>query len=817
MLQRQLELEEDGVQAGIRNYRDQVTSGRLLDLPAGVTLVASSMKQMVTALEEFMAPQRGSSRMQGVRSFFKRLQVTTEEIAFITLQFTIHEATQKSAVLQNAALTLADRIMDQHEYNKFKSNHKGLLKKIEEGLTIASQKHRRTVVMLKKRQKGIEDDIAEREDKLLVGCKLIELMILSTGLVQRETDHKRDKEGRSVHGAKGEIYVLNLTPQALKWIEKVHDRCELLNPVLLPMIIPPRKWEGIKGGGYLANSATLKFKLIKTRDRASLSALETVSMPKVYDSLNSIQETPWRINRAVYGVMSILWAAGATLGGLPKQEREPAPNKPWSSDEEYELLKATQPEVVQQWKRLAAEKYEKFIRATSSRTSTAMKLRVAEKFIDEEAIYFPHVLDWRGRVYPVVNHLHPQGDDLAKALIHFSKGKPLGTTGGYWLMVHLANTYGYDKASYSDRIQWVRDNESAILDSAENPLDGHRFWAGEEVDSPYCFLAACLEYKGYKEQGESFVSHLPVALDGTCSGLQHFSAMLRDEVGGEAVNLLPSDKPQDIYQRVADVVSEMVAEDAAAGAAEAILWLGKIDRGMAKRAVMTSPYGAKKYGFRDQLLAELKKRGGGYLTATQQEQFQACIYLADKLWDAIGTIVIAAREAMTWIQEVAGVCTEAGVAITWTTPVGFKARQEYKESNTKRIDTFWGGTRAQLSLQHEDQKIDKRKQKNGLAPNFVHSMDAAHLMSTVSAAVDHGITDFAMIHDSFGTHAGNVGTLASILRETFVEQYSVNILEKFRDEIASQLPEEFAVKLPPVPAYGNLELEAVKRSEYFFA
>jgi len=806
LIQRQLELEEDGVQAGIRNYRDQVTSGRLLDLPAGVTLVASSMKQMVTALEEFMAPQRGSSRMQGVRSFLGRLTVSTDQLAFITLQHVLQcSANRKAQNLQGVAIALADRIMDQHEYNKFKSNHKGLLKKIEEGLTIASQKHRRTVVMLKKRQKGIEDDAAEREDKLHLGNKLIELMILSTGLVLR------------VPSGVGDLYRLELAPQALQWIERVHDRCELLNPVLLPMIIPPRKWEGIKGGGYLANSATLKFKLIKTRDRASLMALETVSMPKVYDSLNSIQETPWRINKAIYGVMSILWASGATLGGLPKQEREPAPNKPWSSDEEYELLKATQPEVVQQWKRSAAEKHEKFIRATSSRTSTAMKLRVAEKFIDEEAIFFPHVLDWRGRVYPVVNHLHPQGDDLAKSLIHFSKGKPLGTTGGYWLMVHLANTYGYDKASYSDRIQWVKDNEAAILDSAENPLDGHRFWAGEEVDSPYCFLAACFEYKGFKEQGESFVSHLPVALDGTCSGLQHFSAMLRDEVGGEAVNLLPSDKPQDIYQRVADVVSEMVAEDAAAGAAEAILWLGKIDRGMAKRAVMTSPYGAKKYGFRDQLLAELKKRGGGYLTATQQEQFQACIYLADKLWDAIGTIVVAARVAMGWIQDIAGVCTEAGTAITWTTPVGFKARQEYKESNTKRIDTFWGGTRVRLSIHWDTQKIDKRKQKNGLSPNFVHSMDAAHLMSTVSAAVDHGITDFAMIHDSFGTHAGNVGTLASILRETFVEQYSVNILEKFRDEIASQLPEEFAVKLPPVPAYGTLELDSVRDSHYFFA
>src|SRR3546814_16441857 len=53
------------------------------------------------------------------------------------------------------------------------------------------------------------------------------------------------------------------------------------------------------------------------------------------------------------------------------------------------------------------------------------------------------------------------------------------------------------------------------------------------------------------------VSRIPVALDGSCSGLQHFSAMLRDEEGGAAVNLLPAERPQDVYKRVAVRAQEM--------------------------------------------------------------------------------------------------------------------------------------------------------------------------------------------------------------------------------------------------------------------
>ena len=53
-----------------------------------------------------------------------------------------------------------------------------------------------------------------------------------------------------------------------------------------------------------------------------------------------------------------------------------------------------------------------------------------------------------------------------------------------------------------------------------------------------------------------------MSMDGTCNGYQHLSAMGRDPIGGSATNLVPADRPEDIYQEVADHVSIRVMFDA---------------------------------------------------------------------------------------------------------------------------------------------------------------------------------------------------------------------------------------------------------------
>jgi len=90
-------------------------------------------------------------------------------------------------------------------------------------------------------------------------------------------------------------------------------------------------------------------------------------------------------------------------------------------------------------------------------------------------------------------------------------------------------------------------------------------------------------------------------------------------------------------------------------------------------------------------------------------------------------------------------------------------------------------------------------------------------MLTTCLAAENGITSFAMIHDSYGTHAGRSAIMAAALRQAFVDQYNGDVLADFRQQLIDQLPPEAAEQLPVLPPSGDLDLSLVLDSAYFFA
>ena len=132
-------------------------------------------------------------------------------------------------------------------------------------------------------------------------------------------------------------------------------------------------------------------------------------------------------------------------------------------------------------------------------------------------------------MYPLPAYVNPQGNDLGKALLLYAEGKPLGTNGGYWLAIHGANIFGNDKVSFQECVEWVYKNTNLIVETAKDPMATLEWW-GNQADKPYGFLAFCFEWAEYvaSDYTENYVSYIPIAMDGTCNGLQHFSAMLKD-------------------------------------------------------------------------------------------------------------------------------------------------------------------------------------------------------------------------------------------------------------------------------------------------
>jgi DNA-directed RNA polymerase len=96
-------------------------------------------------------------------------------------------------------------------------------------------------------------------------------------------------------------------------------------------------------------------------------------------------------------------------------------------------------------------------------------------------------------------------------------------------------------------------------------------------------------------------------------------------------------------------------------------------------------------------------------------------------------------------------------------------------------------------------------------------MDAAHLMLTVQRARAAGINAFAMIHDSFGCHAARAMEFSRIIREAFVQLYTIDVLADFIEQLKAQLPEHLARELPPPPPRGDFDIALVGDSEFFFS
>lgn len=171
---------------------------------------------------------------------------------------------------------------------------------------------------------------------------------------------------------------------------------------------------------------------------------------------------------------------------------------------------------------------------------------------------------------------------------------------------------------------------------------------------------------------------------------------------------------------------------------------------------------------------------------------------------------------MKYLQDMAGVMNKLDLPIKWTTPAGFPVVQKYMDKKERRIKTKIGDSIVYLNIKEESSVIiDKNKQKSAISPNYVHSLDAAALMKTVNGCLAQNIGNFAMIHDSYGTHAADSVALAATLRRTFVEMFGgegVNPLEQWKNEVLASVPEPMLAELPDLPilpATGDLDVGEV--------
>ena len=447
--------------------------------------------------------------------------------------------------------------------------------------------------------------------------------------------------------------------------------------------------------------------------------------------------------------------------------------------------------------------------------------------------------DYRGRLYYTEAFLNFQGSDIARGMLRFARGKPMDEHGLFWLAVHTACSYNQsynideipewvtsdytkflkeegldsisvDKMTLEDRVTWTNKNMDWIRKSGEESIFYH------EAEKSVSFLATCIEWADYHEAlttGQIYRTHLPIPIDGSNNGWQHLGAISKDPKTGILVGLIPVEIQQDFYVQTAKELYNLTD-----GRLREILDsmpMKHIRKGISKRGSMTRAYSAGAAKIGENMWFDCKAEDYHEKYGITEED---CMALAKLLVKAISIVCPGPLKTMGYLQALATAAIAEGQEnLTWSTPSEFDVVYDCfysKKCATK--GTIAGYTKYNKAgrVNHVAQVYtdfpDVRGFMCGVSPNYIHSMDAAHM----ALVIDKWTGDFGAVHDSFSTHAPDVEHLLARTKREFIDMYDTpNYYTTIEDQLVEDMDEVTADR----PILGSLQIEEIQDSDYFFA
>lgn len=866
----QMQLEEEMFNGGIRRFEADnmrsITSGNESETAWNRRLLSELIAPMAEGIQTYKEHYTGR-KGKPVRALAFLQCVENEVAGYITMKV-VMDMLNTDVTLQAVAMTIAERIEDQVRFSKLEGVAAKYFEKVKASLQASRSKQyrhgHRVMVSAEKSLTERGEDVERweawpKEVCLQIGMTLLDILETSV-FFEGEPVFFRAIRQNGVRST----YYLQTSETVGNWISAFREHVSQLAPAYAPCVIPPRPWKSPFNGGFHSEKVASRVRLVKGK-REHVRRLTPKQMPNVYKAINALQETQWQVNTDVLAVADDVVRLNLGYGMpsfSPLIDRDNKPNNPVPVEFQHlrgrelkEMLNDDQWSTFIAWKGECARLYTAETKRGSKSAAVVRMIGQARKYSKFDAIHFVYAMDSRSRVYAQSSTLSPQSNDLGKALLKFAEGRSIATVEDLrWFCVCGANLWGWDKKIFDTRVSNVLDDDFKEMcrDIAADPLTFTQ-WAG--ADEPYQFLAWAIEYASYLdhvEDGRSseFLTHLPVHQDGSCSGIQHYSAMLRDKVGAAAVNLSPSNEPQDIYGRVAQVVIEKNTANMDAGEedvftsgsltlqgavlrAMASAWdcIG-ITRNLTKKPVMTLPYGSTRLTCRDSVAdylvgleeSEAKKAAaeGRGINAVhpfgndegQTREGSALNYMTALIWPSISEVVKAPVVAMKMIRQLARYAARRNEGLEVTLPTGFILQQKIMATQALVVKTQLMG-RIEMSLQVETDIVDEAAMMGAAAPNFVHGHDASHLINTVCALVDAGVKSIAVIHDSFGTHAPKTAVLRHALKSEFVAMYAdTNVLAALVAEQEDRWSVDTGIE---VPEQGDFDVREVMNSEYCFA
>ena len=761
----------------------------------------------------------------------------------------------KASVLQNLSRVIGKKLFTAALFRQARKENEGMYKAWSTAFKNWDESKMRTFA---KKYSMIEKmDQKEMEN---CGALAIDLLVKNEALnnpdgplVYYNTLTVKNREG----GMDTVRYVLPCPALMVPLVNSTGTEAILSRMIRRPMLVPPTRHSSGNPGGYLTEmfrGATVKtmghkWHISKEDLVENIEVLddgtEITTTRKIfgqsqcsdmnYKVINSLQETEWAVNTWVLDVMRSVFNNNHGQCNLPSPDIHSS-----ASHSLPDFPKDGTKEEQKEWVQLKADLWDIHFKQQQALTQMTTRLSMAES-MKNFTFYHQYHYDFRGRVYATCQMLSPQAGDLDRGLVYFATPYEVTEEDIDMICINLTNLFdgqgpdlGFigtasDKDTFDERIAWARANVEQFRKMCNSPITWLPMWEDDARFKNVSFqrLAAARDFLMALDDG---LSRVPVQFDGSCNGYQHWAAMTRDEVSGPEVNLVPRERPGDLYKLVAKGMDTLL--DAKSSDESPFIYAFKdhygpdgVPRKATKRVVMCDPYGLKEHSMKTYIISE------GHLkwcdaydwrfAGPDFEYFEtrAATEFAQILKQGLHLVNQRSEEGKQYVMQLTSECADAAQSLEWETPSGFKVVNAYKVRETRTLDqkVYLSKTdcseRVRTAFAVETEVLDCPKMRSTIPPNYVHSLDAAHLQLVSDRMIDAGCTDFSMIHDSFGCPAPFAGAMRNMIRETFYEIHSKPQLELLQAQVEDQL----GTAVPAPPPGGDLNILDCLHAEYMFA
>ena len=768
----QLDLERDQIAQGLKRLRDNTmklenksyASATIYGINSIDTLMPVLVARIQATTKRVQEGHTGRS-FKEIKQYLADLEPLASAAIACKITFDkVFSYKEGSNIITNICDAIGNAVEDECQIRHYERTAPGLFKVLKDNYWHQTTGTHQKIVSIQTVINRYDIQKWEswgRVNRVKLGTWLLDCITETSGWFERYVERK------------GRRTINSLIPTAdfLDIKDKIMEESELFSPLTWPMLLPPRDWSNKQKGGYLLNEIMKGHDMVRRGDHHRIQGETPIAF------LNKIQKVGYQLNTFTVNVAEQLCEKGIKVGKfIPIVEMDLPPKPP--DMENKELKKA--------WRKETTKARNFNAGAARRAVRTLMTLKAVDKFKGKE-FFIPWSFDYRGRAYPIPAFLTPQDTDFGKSLIRFSNESVITDKAKEWLAFQCATTYGLDKSTWEERLQWTKDNSFTITRVADDPIRNRSDWEG--ADEPWQFLAACDEYYHCCIMQDRNTTGLPVATDATCSGLQILAGLARDKETATLVNVLPSARPQDAYKVVAEVSKWNIPDRLRD------IW----DRKCVKRTVMTIPYNAKPFSNRTYIKDALLEKN---IEIDKDELTQT----VKAVRDAMAVKFPGPMSVMKWIEDEVAKCLDRGMAqLGWVTPSGFIVDQRIMKKNIEVLDLKLLGRQRLFVATDDTNKPDRAKHKAATAPNLIHSLDA----SLLHLSVQRFDSPIALIHDSVLCRATDMSILSTLVRETYMELFAK---QDYLTDFAQQINAESE---PPIINTLHREWSVID-STYFF-